>query len=130
MHRQQNVEDRSRKTILAGKVILIAGLILFAYSSYATILEQLGFLSCPQFRGGSVIIGWCGQSSLLLTYLIKSMVVIVLGTSLFMWASHSKKSTRDRATLAVQIFLALIAISLISLQTLMILNNFHVDFYG
>lgn len=128
LHRQST--SRRNYTRIAGKSILIAGLVLFGYSSYLVIFEQLGSQSCPEFREGTIIIGWCGQESLLVTYLIKSMIVIVLGTSLYLWANSLNHSSRDITTAAPQIFLAVFAIFLISLHTLMIFVNFHVDYYG
>lgn len=117
--------------ISAGKTIVIAGMVAFAYSSYAMVSEQIGYQGCPQFRGGSIIIGWCGQPSLLTAYLLISMTTIVLGTLLFMLATSSKSSGRRGGTkIAVQIFLAAFAIILLALNVLMIVNNFHVDYYG
>jgi hypothetical protein len=128
LHRKS--ATRRNYTRIAGKSILIAGLILFGYSSYLVIFEQFSSQSCPQFREGTIIIGWCGQESLLPTYLVQSVIVIVLGTLLYLWAKSLNHSSRDITTVATQIFLAVFAIFLISLHILMIFVNFHVDFYG
>lgn len=59
------------------------------------------------------------------------MITIVLGALLFMSITHSKSSRKvNRTIVAVQTFLAVLAILLLALSTLMILNNFHVDYYG
>lgn len=122
------------KGIVAGKVIIIAGLCLLGYTLYSVISAQLGFDSCPQFgRGDSiVIISWCGDPSQYWPYVFGSLISLVLGFFVFLSAltrfSSPYETTRNR--ISIEIMLTTFAVVFLGVSILLILSNFHVDYYG
>jgi hypothetical protein len=115
---------------IAGKAIVIAGLTLLGYCTYAIVSGSFGYQICPQFRQ-SVIIGWCGDPQMYAGYVVSSVISIVLGSFLYLMSAKAVGfNSRNRMKVAIEILFVLIAFLLLAGSMLLILNNFHIDYYG
>ncbi len=121
--------SKNKLGIIAGKAILVAGLVLLGYCAYAIASENLGYQICPQFRQSVVVIGWCGNPSMYIGYVVSSTVSIALGSFLYLMSAKETHPS-SRAKVAIEVLFVLVAFFLLAGSVLLILYNFHTDFYG
>jgi hypothetical protein len=122
------------KGLIVGKSLIIAGISLFGYIIYSVTSAQLGYNSCPEF-GRSVsfeIIGWCGEPSQYWPYVFGALISNVLGffVSLSALTRFRSPYASTRTRISVEILLTGLAILFLLFSMLVIMNNFHIDYYG